>query len=274
MTMYGQYRNPYRRHSAIGLPVSHSFPETEYDDNYVRLAQRSAKRSRPQDNIGFEGLNFAAGTENSDYIFRPVTRAAASNRRREGSWPSGLMDFQTENKEQFRAQQVNRVTRARAASSMGLFQEDGESEAEAVRAKYGRRAATVTAGGRQAGPMFALTTETSARFGRRAGLTERPDKFKMRDNLRTPGPEAKFEAFSAHRETFKPMPVAKAVKYKPKENIKTFDNNYLQALEQNILNNKAKVRSVSLHSLRDEALEVVGEDEILYKAGHYTNTFQ
>ena len=60
----------------------------------------------------------------------------------------------------------------------------------------------------------------------------------------------------------------------PKENIKTFDNNYLQALEQNILNNKAKVRSVSLHSLRDEALEVVGEDEILYKAGHYTNTFQ
>ena len=88
------------------------------------------------------------------------------------------------------------------------------------------------------------------------------------------GPEAKFESFSAHRETFKPMPVAKAVKYKPKENIKTFDNNYLQALEQNILNNKAKIRSVSLQSLRDEAIEVDGEDEILYKAGHYTNTFQ
>ena len=27
MATYGQYRNPYRRHSAIGLPASHTFPE-------------------------------------------------------------------------------------------------------------------------------------------------------------------------------------------------------------------------------------------------------
>ena len=31
----------------------------------------------------------------------------------------------------------------------------------------------------------------------------------MRDNLKTPGPEAKFEAFSAHKEAFKPLPVKK-----------------------------------------------------------------
>ena len=250
MTALSQYRNPYRRHSALGLPTSHTFPQTEYDAHYVRLSKSSDRRRRPQDNLEFQGLNFAAGTENSDYLFRPVTRAPVSNRRREGSWPSGLMEFQTENTEQFRL-----------ASEVG-------SAREAYKARFGRRAPAEGEG------MFALTTETSARYGRRAGLTERPDKFKMRDNLRTPGPEAKFEAFSAHRESFKPVPVARAVKYKPKENIKTFDNNHLQALEQNILNNKAKIRSVSLHSLRDEALEVDGEDEILYKAGHYTNTFQ
>ena len=255
MTTQAQYRNPYRRHSALGLPASHTFPRTEYHAHYVRMSQSSDKRRRPQDNLDFEGLNFAAGTENSEYLFRPVSKAGASNRRREGSWPRGLMEFQTENTDQFRPQQM------RPSSELG-------SEREACRARYGRRAVTTGQG------MFALTTETSARYGRRAGLTEKPDKFKMRDNLRTPGPDAKFEAFSAHRESFKPMLVAKAVKYKPKENIKTFDNNHLQALEQNILNNKAKIRSVSLHSLRDEALEVDGEDEILYKAGHYTNTFQ
>ena len=249
METYGQYRNPYRRHSAIGLPSSHTFPETEYDDQYVKLPRRSGKRSRPQDNLGF---------------FDGLKTGVTSRRRREGSWPRGLMEFQTENKEQFRPQEVQREGRVRAASSFLLF--DDGPEPERMRARYGRRAATTG--------MFAFTTETSARFGGRAGLTGKPDKFKMRDNLRTPGPEAKFESFSAHRETFKPMPVAKAVKYKPKENIKTFDNNYLQALEQNILNNKAKIRSVSLQSLRDEAIEVDGEDEILYKAGHYTNTFQ
>ena len=252
MATYGQYRNPYRRHSAIGLPTSHTFPDTEYDDQYVKLPAATGKRSRPEDNLGFfEDLK--------------TDKTGVSRRRREGSWPRGIMEFQTENQEQFGPQEVRRVSRARAASSLLIFDSSPEREV-AGRARFGRRA--VTTG------MFALNTETSARFGRRAGLTGKPDKFKMRDNLRTPGPEAKFESFSAHRDTFKPLPVAKAVKYKPKENIKTFDDNYLQALEQNILNNKAKTRSVSLQSLRDEAIEIDGEDEILYKAGHYTNTFQ
>ena len=99
----------------------------------------------------------------------------------------------------------------------------------------------------------------------------------MRDNLKTPGPEAKFEAFSAHKEAFKPMPVEKRVNYHPKQNIKTFDDNYLLSLEENILKNKEKIRSVSLHSLKqetDEAIEVVGEDEILYRANNYTTTFK
>ena len=89
------------------------------------------------------------------------------------------------------------------------------------------------------------------------------------------GPDAKFEAFSAHREAFKPMPVPKRLNYKPKANIKTFDDNYLLSLEHNILKNKEKIRSVSLQSLhQDSPIEVVGEDEILYKADNYTNTFE
>ena len=120
--------------------------------------------------------------------------------------------------------------------------------------------------------MFALTTETSARYGRRAGLTEKAPKYTMRDHLRTPGPEAKFETYSAHREQFRPVAVSKAVKYKPKPSIKTFDDNYLLGLEQAILKNKNKKRSVSLNSLQDtEQIQVVGEDEILYQAGNYTN---
>ena len=95
----------------------------------------------------------------------------------------------------------------------------------------------------------------------------------MRDNLRTPGPEAKFEAFSAHKEAFKPLPVKRRLNYKPKANIKTFDDHYLLSLEKNINKNKEKIRSVSLHSLNsEEPIEVVGEDEILYKATNYTNT--
>ena len=96
----------------------------------------------------------------------------------------------------------------------------------------------------------------------------------MRDNLKTPGPEAKFEAFSAHKEAFKPLPVdRKVVKYKPKANLKTFDDIYLLSLEKDINKNKEKLRSVSLHSLNsEEPIEVVGEDEILYKATNYTNT--
>ena len=71
------------------------------------------------------------------------------------------------------------------------------------------------------------------------------------------------------------MPVPKRLNYKPKANIKTFDDNYLLSLEHNILKNKEKIRSVSLQSLhQDSPIEVVGEDEILYKADNYTNTFE
>ena len=241
-----------------------------------------------------------------------LTAEVAYELFREGEWPGGgdTMEFNTENKENFGEKARVSVVRARAFSNIGLHDDklaDRTEAGSAYRARFGRRAATAggarlldteswaswssssSAGdtaaasnesrpatrlrrGETAGGMFALTTETSARYGRRAGLTEKAPKYTMRDHLRTPGPEAKFETYSAHREQFRPVAVSKAVKYKPKPSIKTFDDNYLLGLEQAILKNKNKKRSVSLNSLQDtEQIQVVGEDEILYQAGNYTN---
>ena len=273
-----EFRNPYRRHSAIGLPSSHLFPDTEYEDEFIKM--EGVSRGQSEYNI---------------------------NRRREGEWPGGGAEFTTENKENFGRKATVKLVKARAYSNIGLHEDKLQDKTEfrsAYKAQYGRRAVTTgqvkldsessswsslntrdSGSGRGqsprpmtrlrrgsgAGGLFALTTETSARFGRRAGLTEKPQKFTMRDNIRTPGPDAKFYAFSAQREQFRPQPVPQLVKYKPKANIKTFDDNYLHTLEQDILRNKEKKRSISLNSLRDEPIDVLEEDEILYKANNYTN---
>ena len=277
-----EYRNPYRRHSAIGLPSSHLFPDTEYEDEYVPMEASIQRRRRPSDNLGdLKGLNFAARTEASE--------------------------FSTENKENFGRKATVKLVRARAYSNIGLHEDKLEDKTEfrsAYRARYGRRAVTTgqvsldserlswpedntEAASRQvqssrpktrqrrgsgAGGLFALKSETSARFGRRAGLEEKPQKFTMRDNIKTPEPDAKFYAYSAQREQFRPHPVPQPVRYKPKSNIKTFDDNHLHVLEQDILRNKEKKRSISLNSLKNDPLEIMGEDEILYKANNYTNT--
>ena len=144
--------------------------------------------------------------------------------------------------------------------------EDSSRRGQSTRPKTRQRR------GSGAGGLFALKTETSARYGRRAGLTEKPVKFTMRDNIKTPGPDAKFYAYSAQREQFRPHPVPAPLKYKPKSNIKTFDDNHLHVLEQDILRNKEKKRCVSLNSLKDDPIEIMGEDEILYQANNYTNT--
>ena len=302
-----EYRNPYRRHSAIGLPSSHLFPDTEYEDEYVQMEASNQRRERPSDNLGnLQGLNFAARTEASEYSeFRPVSHGQSeynNNRRREGEWPGGGAEFSTENKENFGRKATVKLVRARAYSNIGLHEDRLESKTE-TRAQYGRRAVTTgqvsldsesfswsgdteTGSGRGqssrpktrqrrgsgAGGLFALKSETSARYGRRAGLTDKPDKFTMRDNIKTPGPDAKFYAYSAQREQFRQHPVPQRVKYKPKSNIKTFDDNHLHVLEQEILRNKEKKRSISLNSLRDDHAEISGEDEILYQANNYTNT--
>ena len=38
------YRNPYRRHSSIGIPVNHQFPESEYEDEFVPLESDTQRR--------------------------------------------------------------------------------------------------------------------------------------------------------------------------------------------------------------------------------------
>ena len=280
------YRNPYRRHSAIGLPSSHLFPDTEYEDEYVEMEAINQRRERPSDNLSnLQGLNFAARTETNEY--RPFRS-----------------ELSTENKENFGRKATVKLVRARAYSNIGLHEDRLESKTE-TRAQYGRRAVTTgrvsldsesfswseetearSERGRgqssrpktrqrrasEAGGLFALKSETSARYGRRAGLTDKPEKFTMRDNIKTPGPDAKFYAYSAQREQFRQHPVPQRVKYKPKSNIKTFDDNHLHVLEQEILRNKEKKRSISLNSLRDDLTEISGEDEILYQANNYTNT--
>ena len=55
-----EFRNPYRRHSAIGLPSSHLFPDTEYEDEFIKM--EGVSRGQSEYNI---------------------------NRRREGEWPGG-----------------------------------------------------------------------------------------------------------------------------------------------------------------------------------------
>ena len=145
-----EYRNPYRRHSVIGLPSSHLFPDTEYEDEYVKMEADSQRRGRPGTNLGdLRGLNFAARTEASEYKeIRPVSRGQReynSNRRREGEWPGGGAEFSTENKENFGKKATVKLVRARAYSNIGLHDDKLESKTEAgsaYRAQYGRRAVT------------------------------------------------------------------------------------------------------------------------------------
>ena len=45
------YNNPYRRHSSIGLPLEHRFPDSEYEDRYIELDSTMVRRGRPEDNL-------------------------------------------------------------------------------------------------------------------------------------------------------------------------------------------------------------------------------
>ena len=53
----------------------------------------------------------------------------------------------------------------------------------------------------------------------------------MRSNLKTPGPEAKFQGSSEQTDSFTNKPVSKAGNSKPKANIRTFDPEYLKFLK-------------------------------------------
>ena len=142
----------FRRHSAIGLPSSHLFPDTEYEDEFVEMEAISQRRGRPSTNLGdLRGLNFAARTEASEYKeFRPVSHGQSeynNNRRREGEWPGGGAEFSTEieNKENFGKKATVKLVKARAYSNIGLHEDKLESKTEArsaYRAQYGRRAVT------------------------------------------------------------------------------------------------------------------------------------
>ena len=83
--------------------------------------------------------------------------------------------------------------------------------------------------------MFDYSSETqlqfSARFGRRAKLEPvKIQKFTMRSNLRSPGPEVRFEGSSEQMDNFTQKPIIKTEKkyYAHAANIKTFDQKYLK----------------------------------------------
>ena len=125
------------------------------------------------------------------------------------------------------------------------------------RAKFGRRAATTNIIRRsnlsyhseseeKPGPSKGLRTKScgpldyssetamqySAQFGRRAKLKpQRIQKFTMRSNLRSPGPEVKFEGSTEQKDNFTQKPIFKMEKNNHKGNIKTFDPEYLDGLK-------------------------------------------
>ena len=76
------------------------------------------------------------------------------------------------------------------------------------------------------------TLQYSAQFGRRAKLKpEKIQKFTMRSNLRSPGPEVKFEGSSEQKDNFTQKPILKMEKGNHKGNIKTFDPEYLDDIK-------------------------------------------
>lgn len=68
-----EYRNPCRRHSAITLPKSHSWPKSEYIKNYTELHTENQglnERFKIEDNLHYEGLRFSGKTELDDRYIR------------------------------------------------------------------------------------------------------------------------------------------------------------------------------------------------------------
>ena len=192
------------------------------------------------------------------------------NSRVEREWMGGELSYhgldfkdKTETIERYgEKQRVDRFVKERPTSNIDIVKgrvEDMTEFREAYRAKFGRRAATTGSRARISlnsvgeekqtkkvnsssgnlnlrsfGDLVDYCSETanqfSARYGRRAKM-EKPKKFSMRSNLKTPGPEAKFQGSSEQTDSFTNKPVSKAGNSKPKANIRTFDPEYLKFLK-------------------------------------------
>ena len=291
-----EYRNPYRRHSAITLPKSHSWPKSEYiknyteldtenqglnekfkiDDNlhyeglsfsgktefhdkYVRQSGEEVLKKKPVNQLDYGGLNFDLGTETDEY--RPVTEGGFKqfeNERPHDELSYHGLDFQgrSETKERFGRKQVEGFVKERPRSNIELRKASFDDRTEFIdeyQAKFGRRAATTSnirssnlnynsESEEKPGTSKGLRTKSdgfsnyssgtllqySAQFGRRAKLKPQIiQKFTMRSNLRSPGPEVKFEGSSEQKDNFTQKPVLKMEKRNHKGNIKTFDPGYL-----------------------------------------------
>ena len=58
-------RNPYRRPSALGVPSSHQWQNSEYEYEYDEKTGERFLVSKHKDNLQYEGLNFADNTTNN-----------------------------------------------------------------------------------------------------------------------------------------------------------------------------------------------------------------
>ena len=237
--------------------------KTEIHDKYVRQSGEKVVKNKPVNQLDYGGLNFDLGTETDE--FRPVTEGGFKQFEKE--MPNGELsyhglDFQgrSETKERFGGKQVERFVKERPRTNIELRKASLDDTTEFIdeyRAKFGRRAATTSNIRRsnlsynsereeKPGTSQGLRTKSygfshyssetalqySAQFGRRAKLKpQKIQKFTMRSNLRSPGPEVKFEGSSEQTDNFTQKPVLKMEHRNHKGNIKTFDPGYLDDLK-------------------------------------------
>ena len=199
----------------------------------------------------YEGLSFSGNTELQDKYNehrigkivknKPVNQLGFTEKLRYHD-----LDFQgsSETKERFGRKPVEGFVKVRPVSNLELrdISLDYTTEfIDAYRAKFGRRAATTnnsirstfsnnshktkqenpgTSGNlrpKTVGDLLDYSSETSvqfsARFGRRAKLEpEKPQKFTMRSNLKSPGPDVRFEGSSEQKANFTQKPILKTEK--------------------------------------------------------------
>ena len=239
--------------------------KTELQHKYVKHSAKKQESKNPVNQLEYTGLNFSLGTEAGEY------RKVSGRTRRDHGVPRGELrydglDFhnRSETKSRFVEKPVEGFVQLRPNTNIELVDKSLDDTTEfldAYRAKFGRRAATTGTLPRnkivlnnilenQTHPMVNQRPKTvgfldyssetslqySARFGRRAKLQpEKVQKFTMRSNLKSPGPEIKFTGSSEQQDNFTAKPIVKTEKkyHTHVANIKTFDTEYLKHLQTN-----------------------------------------
>ena len=173
-----------------------------------------------------------------------------------GGW--GLSEYRSSYNYSLPTAGRERWPTVRPASSIQSLNERLEDVGEwraGYRARHGRRAVSSGAGQQQL-----LVSGTGARYEQEA-----PHRYKMRPHLRTPGPAAQFQSSSVQQESFQHNHVSRANKFKPRQNIKTFEYDYSSYKENKIREQKERDLTKGITSDSEEG------DEILYQSEQYTN---